>query len=82
MYVGLVFLAYFGVCGVFCSVAGSWVVKIAPPNRESGHFRGNLLPTATCAFSPRDAEIPRGSASKMATFPVSRGKIAGDVAGL
>ena len=27
MYVGLVFLAYFGVCGVFCSVAGSWVVK-------------------------------------------------------
>ena len=25
--VGLVFLAYFGVCGVFCSVAGSWVVK-------------------------------------------------------
>ena len=27
LYVGLVFLAYFGVCGVFCFVAGSWVVK-------------------------------------------------------
>ena len=27
LYVGLVFLAYFGVCGVFCSVAGSWVVN-------------------------------------------------------
>ena len=27
LYVGLIFLAYFGVCGVFCSVAGSWVVK-------------------------------------------------------
>ena len=26
MYVGLVFLTNFGVCGVFCSVAGSWVV--------------------------------------------------------
>ena len=28
LYVGLVFLTYFGVCGVFCSVAGSWVVNI------------------------------------------------------
>ena len=27
LYVGLVFLAYLGVCGVFCSVAGLWVVK-------------------------------------------------------
>ena len=28
LYVGLVFLAYFGVCGVFCSVVASWVLKI------------------------------------------------------
>ena len=43
MDVGLVFLAYFGVCGVFCSVAGSWVVKVTlkMANFISGNiFRG------------------------------------------
>ena len=29
--VGLVVLAYFGVSGVFCSVAGSWVVEHSGP---------------------------------------------------
>ena len=37
LYVGLVFLAYFGVCGGFCSVAGSWVVK--PSKQESSSAR-------------------------------------------
>ena len=42
LYVGLVFLAYFGVCGVFCSVAGSWVVNprvVAITLAISGHTK-------------------------------------------
>ena len=51
MYVGLVVLAYFGVCGVFCSVAGSWVVNPIPVYklvsesgcRKKGLFKGAVM---------------------------------------
>ena len=49
--VGLVFLAYFGVCGVCCSVAGSWVLKSLPHPDWGGGALG--IPVAIGATSAR-----------------------------
>ena len=52
LYFGLVFLAYFGVCGVFCSVAGSWVVKTS-----GWKARGRLSEEFFAVFGPEGIEI-------------------------
>ena len=49
-YVGLVVFAYFGVCGVFCSVVGSWVVN-------SIHFQ--VLPDILAFSGNADVQLLR-----------------------
>ena len=65
MYVGLVFLACLGVCGVFCSVAGSWVVNLICLPKMWAIFCGIVLealrpePPFTEVSGPSGPEIAK-----------------------
>ena len=73
MYVGLVFLAYFGVCGVFCSVAGSWVVNT---NRNTVSEKVSVSQERVSGFPEKGADL-RGSPGTSGNFRGSLGNFRG-----